>query len=53
LTGGRSGSPVIDIKPLMPCKIRSRPARWLYGPVWPNADADEKINRGLSADSVS
>ena len=34
-TGPCPGSPVIDIRPPMPCAIWSKPGRSRYGPVWP------------------
>jgi len=39
LTGGRPGpSPVMLIRPLMPCAIRSKPPRCAYGPVRPKPE---------------
>ena len=35
LTGGRPGSPVIDMIPDTPCATRSNPPFLLAGPVWP------------------
>ena len=36
----RPGSPVMDINPLIPCRMRSSAARSRYGPVCPNPDAE-------------
>ena len=42
LTGGRPGaSPVIDISPLMPCAMRSKPPWSAHGPVRPKPEISQ------------
>ena len=43
-------SPVMDISPLIPWAMMSRPGRWAYGPSWPHPDAATKTRRGFSSE---
>ena len=40
-TGGESGTPVKLIKPLIPWAMRSKPARFAYGPVLPKPEIEQ------------
>ena len=51
--GPRPGSPVTDIRPLMPWTIWSTPGMSLYGPSCPKAEMLAKMMRGFLDLSVS
>ena len=52
-SGVPSTSPVSCVRPLMASKMRAKPPRCRYGPVWPKPVRRSTMRRGLTACSVS
>ncbi len=52
-TGPWPGRPVMDMRPLMPCAIWSKPGRSRYGPSWPKPEMLARMRRGFTLASDS